>query len=271
MRGFSVSCRRSTRVPPPRSNGGASGPVFADRHRTLTFEGETAGELFAYVHNNPERAGVVVDALDSPWTSHRFFAGVEEAPAWLDLEFELQLCGFSASRCRSGGLRALRAIARGLPSVRFAERRRPAVKARAAPQYPRRSGRGRESNRHTTVRRARASRCAGPADRAPATACVVRPAGVVLDAVAEASGVAAAALRSRTRVRRVAEARRLALVTWTGWLGRPTVEMARALCLADSSAAALLNRSSDAMLQQAAATADALWRSEIVEIGGRHR
>jgi putative transposase len=50
---------------------GRSGPVFADRHRSLTFEGETAAALIAYVHNNPVRAGLASDPADCSWTSHR--------------------------------------------------------------------------------------------------------------------------------------------------------------------------------------------------------
>lgn len=71
------------------------GPVFADRHRSVTCVGETAAAVVAYVHNNPVRAGVVRDPAASSWTSHRSFAGLEQAPPWLDVEQGLRLCGFA--------------------------------------------------------------------------------------------------------------------------------------------------------------------------------
>lgn len=46
------------------------GPVFADRHRTISCTGDTAAALIAYIHNNPVRAGVVEDPRHSYWTSH---------------------------------------------------------------------------------------------------------------------------------------------------------------------------------------------------------
>ena len=74
------------------------GPVFAERHRSVTCEGETAAALIAYIHNNPVRAGVATDPADSDWTSHRAYLGLAEPPAWLDVELGLHLCGFAATR-----------------------------------------------------------------------------------------------------------------------------------------------------------------------------
>jgi REP element-mobilizing transposase RayT len=73
---------------------GRLGPVFADRHRSVTCEGESAASLLAYIHNNPVRAGVVSNPSDSSWTSHRAYLGLAAAPKWLDVEGGLQLCGF---------------------------------------------------------------------------------------------------------------------------------------------------------------------------------
>ena len=243
---------------------GRLGPVFADRHRTLTFDGETAGELFAYVHNNPERAGVAQLALDSLWTSHPFYAGAQHAPPWLDVDLGLHLCGFGASpagreafvrfvRSRAGCPRSL-----GLSGGDLQQRRAQVRNALGAPV---------EIVSPTMVR------SLGALEMRVAPVVPVglplRPAwsgtpGAVVAAVASSSGVPAAAIRSRSRVRSLVEARRLALVTWTRCLHRPTVEMARALGLADSSAVELIHRSSDALLQHAAKLASALWDSDSI-------
>ncbi len=73
------------------------GPVFADRHRSIVVDAELVAGLIAYIHNNPVRAGVVESPAESEWTSHRAYVGLERAPAWLDVERGLSLCGFDAS------------------------------------------------------------------------------------------------------------------------------------------------------------------------------
>ena len=44
-----------------------------------------------YIALNPVRAGLVDDAGDHRWTSHRAIAGCERAPAWLETEWLPQL------------------------------------------------------------------------------------------------------------------------------------------------------------------------------------
>src|SRR5882672_4214054 len=80
------------------------------RHRTL----QTAGHLFErrhraklidvdryfhavlrYIHLNPVKAGMVKDAADYPWCSHRAYLGLETIP-WLTTDFGLSL--FSTDR-----------------------------------------------------------------------------------------------------------------------------------------------------------------------------
>ncbi len=73
------------------------GPVFAERPRTIGVPEEHLARLIAYQHNNPVRAGVVRDPVESSWTSHRFFVGEEPAPPWLDVAKALSLCGFDSS------------------------------------------------------------------------------------------------------------------------------------------------------------------------------
>ena len=59
---------------------GTLGPLFAGRYGSVLCPPEKAAHLVAYVHNNPVRASVVSDPVDSGWTSHRALAGLE-APA----------------------------------------------------------------------------------------------------------------------------------------------------------------------------------------------
>jgi hypothetical protein len=220
------------------------GPVFADRHRTLSFQTDTAAALVAYIHNNPVRAGVVTNPADSRWTSHRFYLGIDPVPPWLDVERGLHLCGFSATRAgRQAFHRFVRSRARDskaayLSGEDLLQRRKRARVALGAPV---------ELASPEVALRGGLLEVGARAVVPPH--CEPRPcwngtANTVLQAVSEYTGIAPQQLRSRTRVREIVAARRLALVTWTHHLGRPTVQMARALGLADSSAAQLLLRAS---------------------------
>jgi len=61
------------------------GAIMADRPRSLLVHADTYGwDLIRYVHNNPVRAGLVNNAEESPWSSHRAYIGVDKAPQWLD-------------------------------------------------------------------------------------------------------------------------------------------------------------------------------------------
>jgi putative transposase len=73
------------------------GPAFAGRPFEKLIDPALTLRVIAYVHNNPVRAQVVRDPADSDWTSHRAFLGLAPAPAWLDVERALTLCGFSAT------------------------------------------------------------------------------------------------------------------------------------------------------------------------------
>jgi len=228
------------------------GPVFADRHRSLTFEGETAAALITYVHNNPVRARVVSDPADSSWTSHRAYLGIEPAPPWLDVELGLHLCGFSATR--SGRL-----AFHDMVIARMGEPRRRILSAEDMPAQ-------RSLARHDAC---------GPIEIATPTVTqehgalqlevpIVRPQDCtvhprwngeperVLQAVALHSAVAVAEMKSRSRVREVASARRLALLAWTRELQRPAIDMARLLGISSSSAAELITTASPAARHTAA-------------------
>lgn len=70
------------------------GPVMADRPRSYAIKSEREAYMVAYIHNNPVRAGVVGRALDSSWTSHRYYVN-EKAPAWLETELTLERLGLA--------------------------------------------------------------------------------------------------------------------------------------------------------------------------------
>lgn len=240
------------------------GPVFADRHRTLTFEAETAAALLAYIHNNPVRAGVVADPADSAWTSHRAYLGLASPPPWLNVERGLALCGFSATSSGRLGFHEM-------------------VVARA--------GEGRRielsgGDMHVRRKRMRAAACAPIEISTPIVAEVAgalhvgqlrelgshahelmrsvwrgEP-GVLLDAVARSTGTDLRQLRSLARPRRVSQARRLALLAWTVELQRPTVELARVIGVSSSSASHLLRTASSGARAQAAVLGGELRRDE---------
>jgi hypothetical protein len=240
------------------------GPVFADRHRTLTFEADTALALLAYIHNNPVRAGLVGDPSDSSWTSHRAYLGLVPPPPWLDVERGLALCGFSCSR--SGRLafheavlaRAHEARRVDLSGGDMHERRRsmravmrapieiatPVVKMKAGALHVElASGRSRIAASAGAMR-------AAPWRGDPAT---------VLELVERKTGVDLRPLHSFKRPRPVSHARRLALLVWTCELHRPTVEIARYLGVSSSSAAQLIRTASAGTRELAASLGERAW------------
>jgi len=73
---------------------GRLGPVFADRAKDYQAKPGGTGELIAYIHNNPVKAGVVLRASQSDWTSHRAYAGLCSGPPWLAIDEGLARSGF---------------------------------------------------------------------------------------------------------------------------------------------------------------------------------
>ncbi|CAN5883138.1 transposase [soil metagenome] len=71
------------------------GPLFAQRVKDYEVTPVGAGQLLAYIHNNPVRAGVVKQPRQSTWTSHGAYVGRESAPSWLGVDEGLRLAGFS--------------------------------------------------------------------------------------------------------------------------------------------------------------------------------
>jgi len=74
------------------------GDVFADRPKMYAVLPENERHLVAYIHNNPVRAGIVGQARDSSWTSHRAYVGLVESPPWLRVADGLRRSGFDDPR-----------------------------------------------------------------------------------------------------------------------------------------------------------------------------
>jgi hypothetical protein len=60
------------------------GAVFVRGPKILSVADCGLGQVIAYIHRNPVRAGVVMNARDSNWTSHQAYLGKVTAPTWLD-------------------------------------------------------------------------------------------------------------------------------------------------------------------------------------------
>lgn len=73
---------------------GRIGTVFVRGPKQLAVDTDRVGQLLAYIHNNPVRAGVVSDAQESNWTSHRAYLGLDRGPRWLRVDDGLALAGF---------------------------------------------------------------------------------------------------------------------------------------------------------------------------------
>lgn len=226
------------------------GAVFAGRFRSITIAVRFTGFLLPYVHNNETRARVVPDVARSKWSSHPFYTGTEPAPAWLDVELGLRLCGFDATPCGRD------AFDRWCDERLHRERR------------PELSDPIREAKRRGLLEQLpRGSEVSTPrvdGDGRPGW-IVVQPAprptpavwrgevDVVIAAVAHACGIDAARVRSASREHCSVRARDAVLLAWGEFLGRPQVEMARALGLSEPAAsrAAARARNDDALVRLA--------------------
>jgi putative transposase len=216
---------------------GRLGPVMSERPSTIGFDPSCAPRLLAYLHNNPVRAGVVRNARDSSWTSHRYYLGLDEPPAWLDVKLGLGLCGLSP------GDAGRMAFEEHVLSKR-ADGRQPDLSARNLPRV------------RTDVRAS-----VGPAvevtsprmSRDDVTQVgIVAPAAArlrprwkgdlarVLEAVAQRTGISPKRLTSRERPLEVVAARRVALSCVVRSLHRPLQEGAALLAMSSGSASRLL-------------------------------
>ena len=93
------------------------GHVFQGRYKAILVEKDAyLLELARHVVLNPLRAGMVAQAGDWPWSSHRSMIGAEPAPPWLAVEPLLRAFGRTRSKARTRYIDFVRAGV-GLPSV----------------------------------------------------------------------------------------------------------------------------------------------------------
>jgi hypothetical protein len=231
------------------------GPVFAERPRIRVLPAEACAVLVAYHHNNPVRAGVVRDPLESTWTSHRAIVGVDLAPPWLDAAWIRCACGFASDPAGRWHFHDFVAARARLP--RDATLSGPFDEG-AAPL------RGRVAGPVDVTDVIVATHDQGLRAHREIVACV--PGVPVLevwhgnpqDVIAVVLGLLHVAPLARVvRTRVVVRARRVALLAWIDGLGRPAAEMAAALGIGRGAASRLaaLGRCDPELVQTAAETA----------------
>jgi REP element-mobilizing transposase RayT len=205
------------------------GQLFAERYKLWTIR-RPVGQLIAYVHNNPVRAGVVEDALASDWTSHTYYCARQASPPWLSLDVGLELSGFRRRDCFDAYVRSMTDTSR---DTRWS---------------------GDEDSIALGAVRARSGAAVEASDPdvsdVSSYKVLLRPGGFaeirseyspeqVVDAVASVVGLAARHFRGRCKQREAVRARRLALRIWRSVRG-PQVEMSGALGMSNSAACGLL-------------------------------
>ena len=217
-----------------------SGPVFADRPKLFTVEPEELGRLLAYIHNNPVRANLAEDARLSDWTSHVPYVQPERRPLWLDPTQALRLAGFDDS-------------AEGREEF---QRFTTSMASRDALWFP----------DDSALRKARARArvdVGAPVDIAtpkmmPETddwACPIvftddaelrvkwsGTESAFLAHVVECTSIPVVRLQSRDRTAPTVRARRIALVAWVDYLGRPQRQLSALLGLSSGAATNLRRR-----------------------------
>jgi hypothetical protein len=160
---------------------GRIGPVFAERAKVWAIRPEHVAHLVSYIHNNPLRAGVVSDPLETTWTSLRAHVGLDPAPSWLALD-----------ECRARGIGTAEACLDdpevALAGIQREARRRGAVQVATPTLSP----------------------IEVPIVCRPFARIRPRP-EEVLEVVAQVTGLISETFRSRSSDRAIARARRLAV------------------------------------------------------------
>ena len=214
------------------------GPVFANRPTTVAMWPEECGRLLSYIHNNPVRAGVARETLESTWTSHGAYAGQTPARPWLAVEMGLALSGFdadAAGRQQFHEFVAARAHLGRDPQLCGDALNQARVRVRAALDSPVELSSMVLDGENRTRSEILAS---------PGTPIRQRWDGRIeslLRAVARHTGISVSRLVSRERRREVVAARRLAVMTGTRHLGLNTSEVGAALGVSRQAASWLLN------------------------------
>jgi len=82
------------------------GSMFVRGPKAIAVPPDRVPYLLAYIHNNPVRAGCVGSAVESDWTSHRAYVGLDDRPGWLDVEEGLSRGRFSTPQAFDAWVRA---------------------------------------------------------------------------------------------------------------------------------------------------------------------
>ena len=202
------------------------GPVFAGPPKTINFSDDKAGYLAAYLHNNPVRAGIVMNAADSTWTSHRAYLGLDPAPDFLHIDRGLELTGnentlqgrllfheYVVSRGRDP--RECQLSGGEIAAVRKAERQLRGPTVEMCTPYL-----SAESTRYETH----------IVPEAHVQDAFEGDTRQFLHSVAETTGVSVSQMQSRCRDRHTVSARRTAVLAWR-ILNRQTSEIAASLSI----------------------------------------
>ena len=234
----------------------------------MNFSDERAGYLGAYIHNNPVRAGIVQNAADSTWSSHRAYIGMEPAPEFLHVAKGLALSGNEDSvrgrqrfheyvSAHAGNPSDSRLSDKRIAAIRNAERERrgPTVELRS----PHVTGNGVLYETLTV-------------SQAHPKAAFDGSTMQFLNLVAEITGVTVEQMQSSSRDRRTASARRTAVLAWRA-LDRRTGEIAASLAIGAPAATQLARRRAtfDRNAQRSADIVVDRCRAEIRDAGNRKK
>jgi REP element-mobilizing transposase RayT len=199
---------------------GRLGPIFADRAASWGMRREHEARTIAYIHNNPVRAGVVARAADSSWSSHRAYVG-GPVPSWLSVAeararagIDADFDGFVETLVSDDEVQAMATIRRDARKRGAVEIATPSVAPLEVPLV------------------VRPFACIRPAPRE------------VLDAVANAVGLAVERFASRTLLTDCVSAKRVAVQTGTA-LGLTASDMATALGISRSAGSRLASTALD--------------------------
>lgn len=220
------------------------GPVVANRPTIKELPIEAAGRLIAYHHNNPVRAGVVRRARDSSWTSQRRYMFGEEK-GWVHVELGLRLAGFELGafgRQAFAEFVETNVEARDDLSIESASARKD-VRTKLGPSIELGSARLEASGLEAALLMAPE----GAVIRDAFCGSIEQAIGLVANALDMSPEV----LCSRSRVRAIAHARRLAVLCCHTLLDRTITEVAAALGISASAARKLERTASPAALQRA--------------------
>lgn len=217
---------------------GRNGPVFSERPYCEIVAPRAVPIALAYLHNNPVRARVVGSAVDSTWTSHRAYLGIDAPVSGLDVPYGLRLAGFfddSAGRLEFEAWvdACANAAMRGVTSVAQVSALLSDVRSRLGSSME--LGTAKRDVKGATFP------LLAPVDRPPYRRLEVDPQDVI-NAVFAASGVD---LREPCsgRPRSVSRARRAALHLWSE-TRLPRSIMIRALGVSPAAATQLIDRTS---------------------------